>query len=561
MGIKRNQWKDAFFWILPLLFLVGFYFYPLSQVAGRVLAPARDAAGAGSANITIGLRAVGFSIYQALLSTFLTLLIGLPAAFMFGRYKFSGRFILRLLATLPFILPTVVVAAGFNALIGQSGWINLFLMRLFSLQQPPINIFGTLPAILLAHVFYNTSIIIRVVGTGWERLGSQMENAATMLGASPWRTFWHVTFPLLLPSILSAGLLVFLFDFTSFGVVLLMGGAKYATIEVEIYIQTMQLLNLKAAGVLSLIQLIFSMGITLLSQHIDSQSLTPILPITGDESLKRPRRLRERLFVVITVVVLVLLLVLPMLSLILRALTSTAGIAGSPRLEFTVRNFVQIFINERDSLFFVPPFAALKNSLIYALAATALALSFGMLIAVNVTKDDKIGRLMNALIMLPLGTSAVTLGLGYMLAFSASAASIRFFPILIPVAHALIALPFTVRILLPAIRSIPLSQHDAAVMLGISPQKLWWKIDLPIIKKPLITAAIYAFAISLGEFGATSFLARPEFPTMPVAIFRYLGLPGAENYGKAMAMSTILLVICTAGFVLIEDLQEIRREN
>ena len=158
--------------------------------------------------------------------------------------------------------------------------------------------------------------------------------------------------------------------------------------------------------------------------------------------------------------------------------------------------------------------------------------------------------------MLPLGTSAVTLGLGYLIAFSGSRAMVAFFPVLIPIAHALIALPFVVRILKPALKAIPSSQHDAAIMLGIPHNRLWWKLDLPIIKKPLATAAIYAFAISLGEFGATAFLSRPEIPTLPIAIFRYLGLPGGENYGKALAMAVILLFACTLGFIIIENLQD-----
>lgn len=164
---------------------------------------------------------------------------------------------------------------------------------------------------------------------------------------------------------------------------------------------------------------------------------------------------------------------------------------------------------------------------------------------------------MDTIIMLPLGTSAVTLGLGYMLAFSGSRRMVSFYPILIPIAHALIALPFVVRILQPALNAIPANQHDAAEMLGIPRGKLWRKLDLPIIRKSVITSAIYAFAISLGEFGATTFLSRPDIPTLPVAIFRYLGLPGQENYGKAIAMAVILLFACTAGFMLIENLQEV----
>lgn len=556
---KSNfSWRDSIFWILPLLFLLGFYFYPLSRVVKRTFIQPDIFTQTSSSNISLGMRAVGFSFYQAFISTILTLCLGLPAAFLFGRFRFPGRRLLRLLSTLPFILPTVVVAAGFNALIGPKGWINLLLMNFLNLSQPPIAIFGSLSAILLAHVFYNTSVVIRVVGTAWERLDVKIEDAARMLGASPWKVFQKVTLPLLLPSVISAVLLVFLFDFTSFGVVLMMGGARFSTIEVEIYIQTMQFLNLEVAGVLALIQLAFSMGLTYLSQRIDRSGFAPIMPITGDEGLKRPDTVSQHIFILGMFVTLVVILVLPVLALITHALTMINPDGSGSNLILTFDNFRQIFVNERDSLFFVPPFAALKNSLLYAVSSTVISLLIGILVVFNAIKNKLTSRILNSLIMLPLGTSAVTLGLGYLLAFASSQASIAFFPILIPIAHALISLPFIVRILQPALGSIPDNQHEAAVILGVPARKLWWKFDLPMIQKPLITAAIYAFAISLGEFGATSFLSRPEYPTMPVAIFRYLGLPGAENYGKAMAMAAILLIICAGAFFIIENLQDFK---
>ena len=561
MQKRSRSWRSAIFWVFPILFLIGFYFYPLAKVVERTVGISGALQQISQSDINLGLRALGFSFYQAALSTVLTLILGLPSAYLFGRFKFRGRQGLRLLTTLPFILPTVVVAAGFNALVGPKGWINLLFMRWFDLPQPPIQIFGTFSAILLAHVFYNTSVIVRVVGTAWERLNVDLENAGRMLSASPWRIFRRITFPLLLPSIISGALLVFLFNFTSFGVILLMGGARYSTVEVEIYIQTLQFLNLKVAGLLASLQLTFSMAFTWLSQRIDQDATIPIMPVTGEEGLASPDTWKKRMFVTGMIAVVVVFFGFPLLALLLRSLTLTVSTPAGDQIFLTLEHYRQIFINERDALFFVPPFAALRNSVLYALFSTMISMLVGILIAVNGAKNKVTGGLLNALVMLPLGTSAVTLGLGYLLAFSSSRAFIAIYPILIPLAHALIALPFTVRILQPAINAIPQSQHEAAIMLGVPENKLWWKLDLPMMRKPLATAAIYAFAISLGEFGATTFLARPELPTMPVAIFRYLGLPGAENYGKALAMAALLLLICTGGFILIEKLQKSNEVN
>ena len=558
MKILENHRQRSFFWIFPILFMAGFYFLPMASILGHTFASGIGSLLTNQINWIITGRVVGFTFYQAFLSTLFTLLVGIPSSYLFGRFSFRGKNLLRILSTLPFILPTVVVAAGFNALIGPKGWLNLLLMEILQISNPPIRLLNSMPAILIAHVFYNTSIVIRVVGTAWEQLDQKLENAARMLGATPINVFWKVTFPLLLPSILSATILVFLFDFTSFGVILMMGGAAFTTIEVEIYIQTMQFLNLKMAGILSLIQLTFSMLLTFLSLRISGDRNVPIIPMIEGEGLRKPNTFFEKLFVYILTVILVILLVSPTAALLLRSIltfSKSNSIGKIANWGLTFENYRGLFFNDRHSLFFVPPITALRNSVLFAAASMATALILGIMISVSSSKNERSNKYLGLLVMLPLGTSAVTLGLGYLSAFSWIPNSIRWFPILIPMVHALIALPFVIRIIQPVIHSIPENLHEAALTLGVPERQLWKHIDLPLIRKSLATAAIYAFAISLGEFGATSFLTRPEYPTMPIAIFRYLNLPGGQNYGKAMAMAAILLIICGGGFFMIERLQ------
>jgi thiamine transport system permease protein len=156
------------------------------------------------------------------------------------------------------------------------------------------------------------------------------------------------------------------------------------------------------------------------------------------------------------------------------------------------------------------------------------------------------------LVILPLGTSSVTLGLGFLLAFTRLAFFQQFPQVLIPIAHALVALPVVINTLYPAFSAIPENLRAAAGNLGASSWRILQKIDLPLIRHSLLVGALYAFILSLGEFGATSFLTRPEYPTMPVAIYRYLNLPGALNYGQAMAMACILLVVCALSMILME---------
>ena len=152
----------------------------------------------------------------------------------------------------------------------------------------------------------------------------------------------------------------------------------------------------------------------------------------------------------------------------------------------------------------------------------------------------------DALLMLPLGTSAVIVGFGFLVALGRLPIDLRTSPLLIPIAHALVALPFVVRTTVPLMRSIDQRQRDAAAVLGASPRQAWRTIDLPIIGRSALVGASFAFAVSLGEFGATLFIVRPDAPTMPIAIFRLLSQPGALAFGQAMAMATVLMVVTGA---------------
>jgi len=554
---RKTTLVQTALWLLPLAFLLVFYFYPLGTII-KVSIDRWLQEGLGGWNTEIIQRAIGFTFYQAGLSTLLTLLLGIPAAWLFSHFRFKGKQFLRVAVTLPFILPTVVVAAGFNALVGQSGWLNLILMKLFDLSHPPIAIQNSLLAILLAHVFYNISIVIRVISSAWEQADVRLENAARTLGAKPARVLWEITIPLLLPSILAAFLLVFLFDFTSFGVILMMGGPRFTTLEVEIYIQTMHFLNLPLASLLALIQLGFSMLITSAIIRMGRMVIVPIVPKAREDSFKKPNKFSEKMIIFSISTILCCVLLMPLLALIAQSLLVQEMVPDGSndfRWQISLSFFRQLFNNPRQSIFYVPPVQALRNSLLYALSASCLSVTLGLMLAGVSRTNHFFRKMLNWLVMLPLGTSAVTFGLGLFLAFGLQAGAPQWYPFLIPLAHALIGLPFVLRLVEPALLAIPRNLHWAAQTLGAAPRKVWRHIDLPIIWRAALTALVYAFAISLGEFGATSFLTRPDIPTLPIAIYRYLNLPGGANYGQAMAMAVILLIVCAAGLMVVDCLQ------
>ncbi|UCD97919.1 MAG: iron ABC transporter permease [Chloroflexota bacterium] len=558
--IFKNAIRMGLLWILPLLFLGIFYFFPLGSILktsfnrseSGVITPILEAIQSGSIQ-----EVLWFTIWQAALSTLLTLMIGLPGAYLFARYDFRGKTMLQALSTVPFVIPTVVVAAAFYALLGSRGWLNLAAMRIFNLQQAPIQITNTIYAILLAHIFYNTTIVLRMVGDFWSHISPRLNQAARTLGASRSQAFSKVTLPLIGPAIASAALLVFIFDFTSFGVILILGGPQFATLEVEIYYQTISLFNLPLAAVLSLLQLGCTLILTIIYTQLSHRLTLPLELRARTFTQKKLHSWRSRIFAGIVIMTLFTILLSPLLALAMRSFTRFEPERGERKIEspgFTTDFYQELSINQRSSLFYVPPTTAIGISLSYAAASVVLALLIGLPAAWALSHHSGsfLNRVLDPILMLPIGTSAVTLGLGFIIALNRPPFDLRASPILVPIAHTLVAFPFVVRSLTPALRSIQPRLRQAAAVLGASPAQVVREIDVPLIGRALIVAAAFAFTISLGEFGATALISRPEYPTIPLVIYRFISQPGALNYGQAMALSTILMVVTAGGLIAIE---------
>jgi len=543
----NRRWPQLIY-AVPLLFLALFFFYPLYSIFALSLAP-EGALDLQPLRVLITqpyyARVLWFTIWQAALSTLLTLLLGLPAAFVFARYEFRGKALLRALTTIPFVLPTMVVATAFTSLLGPRGQLNAWLMAAFGLSAPPIDLQHTFGLILLAHVFYNVTIVVRIVGGFWANLDPRQAEAARVLGAGRWQVFREITLPLLGPAIVAAALLVYLFCFTSFGVILVLGGPRFATLEVEIYRQAVHLFRLPLAAALALVQMAFTFVIMAVYTRLAARLAVPLEFRPRRATQRRPTRWRDRLLVLACLGVMLLLLLAPLAAL--------AGRSFSLGGRYDLHYYGELFVNRTQSIFFVPPAEAIRNSLLFGAATVALSLVVGTVSAYLLAPSQRRGRaFLDPLFMLPLGTSAVTLGFGYIIALDEPPLNLRTSPVLVVLAHTLVAFPFVVRTLLPVLRGLKPHLREAAAVMGASPLRVAREVDLPILFRALLVGAVFAFTVSMGEFGATVLVARPEFPTMPLVIFRFLGQPGLLNYGQALAMSTLLMAVCGAGFLLIE---------
>lgn len=516
----------AVFFVLPVVGMVGRGFRPEGHwdVGGVLDVLARPRVH----------RVLWFTVWTSSAATAITLVLGLPAAYVLHRLAVPLRRVVRAALLVPFVLPTVVVGVAFRQLFtGPLAWLHVD---------------GTPWAILAGLVFFNAAVVIRAVGAAWESMDPRPGEAAAALGASPWTVFRTVTLPALRPAIVGAGSVVFLFCATSFGVVLTLGGLRYASVETEIYLLTTNLLDLQGAAALSLLQLLVVIALLLIGAR------TRPMRTSTQRAPARPRRPGRADLPQLAVTALLLgFVALPLATL----LTGSLEVDG----HWSLANYRALGSTGSHQALLEPVTTALNLSLRIAVDATLLALTLGLLVALSVTRrahtrgERRLRGTLDALFMLPLGVSAVTLGFGFLVTLDRPPVDLRDSPWLVPIAQALVALPLVVRTLVPALLGIDDRQRQAAAGLGAGPWRALLVVDVPVLWRPLLAAAGFAFAASLGEFGATSFLARDENATLPVVIYRLLGHPGAMNYGMALAASCVLAATTAVVMLVVERLR------
>ena len=530
---------------LPLAFLGVFFAWPVASIVGQGLLTdgVLDLSGFGEVfSRSRTWRVVALTLGQATLGTLGAVVMGIPGAYVLYRTRFPGQRFARALVMVPFVMPTVVVGVAFRSLLAPGGALGF------------LGLDGTFAAIVLALVFFNYGVVVRTVGSTWSHLDERPGEAAQALGASPWRAFRSVTLPALAPAVASAAAVVFLYCAAAFGVVLVLGGRRFGTIETEIYLQTTQFFDLRAAAVLSITQLVVvvsALSLAASARTRNERALRMAAAAEGAVGGAHPWRRGDLPATLATAFVVATLIVLPIAALVVRSLRTPDG--------WGLRNYAGLA--GTGGVLVVPVWEALGNSLRVALDATVIAVVVGAAVAVVLSRRPRrpVGRralrALDTLFMLPLGVSAVTVGFGFLITLNRPPLDLRSSLILIPIAQAVVAIPLVIRTTLPVLRAIDERVHEAAAVLGASPRQVFRFVDLPVLGRSLGLAVGFAFAISLGEFGATAFLARPDRPTLPVVIFRLIGRPGEENLGMALAASVVLAAVTTGVMALAERLR------
>jgi thiamine transport system permease protein len=505
---KSTRWLI----IAPALFLLVFLAIPTAVLVQR------GASADAFLNIISGpsfRRVAWFTLWQTMLSTVLTVACALPVTFILSRFSFTGKRLLLALITAPFLLPTVVVGTALFALL-------------------PTQMHYTAVAIIIAHVFFNMAVVVRLVMPRWSQIDPELIHAAHTLGASTVHAFRTITFPLIRPALSFASTAVALFCFTSFGAVRILGGPAYSTLETEIYVRSVQLGDLNGAIAIGIIQTVFLAGVlyawTKFGRHHTS-------PLTVNVQAPRPTRATETALVASIATITGVLALLPFIAVAWKSASGWSDVLSQDTVN------------------------ALLVSARFAITASIIATTLGTMIALAISYKSTSSQLLETITSLPLMISAVTVGLGILITFDHSPFEFRSTWWITPVAHSLIAIPLVVRTVLPVAQAIPQDLRDAAATLGSSSKDQWIRIDLPLLRRCLATASALSAAVSLGEFGATSFLTRQTYETLPVSIARLLSRPGDTQHAQAFALSTLFFVFSIGAVYVAETMRATRTKT
>ncbi|MFZ9512928.1 MAG: ABC transporter permease [Ilumatobacteraceae bacterium] len=451
------------------------------------------------------------------MSTALALTVALPLAFVTANFKFKAQRLTTSLISLPFILPSIVVGVAF-------------------LQILPNNFHRTAFALILAHVYFNFGFASRLISARWLQIHPHLDDAARTLGASPLKLFTTLTLPLLSKAIANAALIVFTLCFTSYGVVRVLGGPSRSTLETEIYFRAMQLGDVSGAMLLSALQVVIIALLFVVTTKASSKKF---------EQSTRPTITRQiplqtgRQKIVITTIIssATAFAIVPVLAIALKSINTDS--------RFTTSAWRTVFTNPEIT-------QSIAKTLIYAVIAMSLATLLGLLSACSVAYNNNF-RFISGLTTLPIVISAVSIGLGIIITFDTQPFDWRGAQLMLPLAHTLVALPLVMRIISPVLQAIPDSLRQASSVLGASPRQTWLNIDFKIIRRAAISAAAISATVSIGEFGASSFLARRGAETLPVMISRLLSRPGDSLQSQAFALATLLVMFSLAMIFVVDS--------
>lgn len=532
-----NRSGRGIFILLPVVFITLLFYLPLLLTLSEGI----------NSNFFIEIfksnyykRIISFTFYQAILSSLLSIIIAIPGSYLVTRYNFPGKKLFISLTSLPFVLPSILTVLGFVLLFGNNGVLNRLLIDIFNFDKPPIKILYSIKAVLLAHIFYNFPLAIRIISSLWKKIPYELNEASYSLGSGKLKTFFKVTLPYLSSGLVTSFTLIFLYCFMSFGIILVLGGGPaLSTIEVEVYRFARISLNLPKAATLSLIESFVTVTVLFFYMKYDNKKLN--LP-QGRKLVKKLKPYSGALFT-LYLIPLFLILLAPLLTIVVNSFIHKTGFTGSGHLSL---HWYKSIFGALENRFTLTALNAIKNSLLLGFCTVMLSLPLSLLITFNMSLKFKFKTIYKILFFLPMGVSSIIIGLSYLTVSKSSGSYIA-----IILAHTVISLPISIRSINTVYKTVDQSLIEASQSLGLNRFKTFLKIELPLIKSGMVTAGIFSFALSIGEMNASIMLAPSGFITIPLAIYQLIG---KYNFYGACALGTLLLLTCLLSFRLIDKM-------
>lgn len=529
-------------WSAPLIFIAVLFYWPMARIISL---------GLGSdfwSILTEGstLESIWFTLWQASLSTALCLALGIPGAYVLYRRQFHGRKIMRSIITLPMVLPSIIVAVIFAN------------QREF---HPAALAENSHYWIVAAHVFINYSIAVRAIGSVWLSLDGETEEAAALAGAGRLRTLLSISLPQLKPALVSAGALIFLYCSASFGIILVLGDGLVTSIETEIALAATQFLDLEKASTLALLQTALTLVAFAFSERISHGAVA--FESEHESAPKQKLDLRDLPASAVTFAVALGLIAIPIATILAQAFIVDGALS--------IQNFANLAGRGERDLLNISVFTAAANTLRNLVISATLAVTLGLLVSYLLSRPRLASRtknggrgwwvgLLDVAFLMPVGISSVVLGYGYLISFGSGLLPLRESWLIVPLVQALMATPLVIRIVYPALLSISNEAREAAAIDGASPRQTWWLVETKMVRSVIGTAISYTVVASIGEFGAAQLLAFGDQATLPTVLFALISRPGGQNYGMAMAITAIIILL-SLSLILVASRNSLRRHR
>lgn len=531
---KGNYENKYLLWLafsIPLVFFLFAFILPVFSILGLGFAKIPEIL-----SDSYYIRVLFFTYGQALLSALFAVLASLPAAYFLYRYNIKGGSAIRAFATIPFIVPPIIAVLGFVHFFGNAGYLNKFLMQVFNLENPPLKILYSFKAIIIVHVFYNLPVSLKIILDRLEKIPMELYQTSLTLGSNKIKSFFKIVLPFLLPSLISAFSIIFLYCFLSFAVIyVLSGGPRFSVIEIEVFNFIKNNLDYSSAAGLSLCGMFLCFStvglLFFLQKKLDFkfQKTRSLDKLSLSHLLKKPFLL---IFMLIYLVFYLLLSLAPILSVLFGAFLDKNG-------KFTFAWIGQIFSTNLLN--------SLSSSIVLALSVAILTSIFSLFFCYYSFRKGNFNSRLNILFMTPLFVSPFLIAGGYLLLGGSLDFSNPFF--LLILAHAVVAYPISSKFIQNGLSSYNKNLSLASYSLGQKPFSTFLKIELPYILPSLFSQMVFAFAVSTGELSAALIFASNKNSTVPIQISRLLS---AYRIELACALGSVLIVISFIVFLIIE---------